>query len=231
MSDVFSRLGSQVVRDVSPAPRRDPFAAAQPTRSAEDAEPATVTPTASSAVPGRVAREHSGAVTPADLLGTPPPDADHFPMTSRGELEASVAESPTAPATKAIQPSPQFASEARPTRAARSALTTATSTATDPVQASAAVSRPEPGRADPGSEPVVAATLRAPDPVFSPTAAESPSAAESPGRPTVQVHIGRLDVRANLDAPVSKQPERPARTSRAGSVSLDDYLAGRRVGS
>ena len=227
MSDVFSRLGSRVVRDVGPAPVADPFAAAQPTRSVEDAQRATVTPATNSSVPSRVAHARSAAQPPAEPLGTPPPAAGPVRMTSLGDPEASVAETP--PATSAFRPSPHAASEVRPTRSERSTLATATSSATDPVPASAVASGPEPDRSEAGAAPVVAATLRAPGPIFIPAAAESPSAAESPGRPTVQVHIGRLDVRANLVAPVSKQPERAARRSSEGSVSLGDYLAGRRV--
>ena len=157
MSDVFSRLGSRVVRDVGPAPVADPFAAAQPTRSVEDAQRATVTPATNSSVPSRVAHARSAAQPPADPLGTPPPAAGPVLMTSLGDPEASVAETP--PATSAFRPSPDAASEVRPTRSERSTLATATSSATDPVPANAVASGPEPDRSEAGAAPVVAATF------------------------------------------------------------------------
>jgi len=47
--------------------------------------------------------------------------------------------------------------------------------------------------------------------------------------PPVRVHIGRLEVRANLQEP--PRPQRPAERPRSQELSLGDYLRGRRSAS
>ena len=67
---------------------------------------------------------------------------------------------------------------------------------------------------------------RAPEPGATPAA--SPAVAAPPEQTTVQVRIGRLEVRANLQE--TKRPEGPRRERAAAppSLSLSDYLRGRR---
>ena len=60
----------------------------------------------------------------------------------------------------------------------------------------------------------------------SPGAARGNSPVAEPG--TISIHIGRLDVRANLEAGSPKPTPRPPPIPDAGP-SLEDYLAGRRV--
>jgi hypothetical protein len=78
------------------------------------------------------------------------------------------------------------------------------------------------------TEPVV--TEPSLDDVISEYSVQPAAPAATPSRPTVRVHIGRLDVRATVDnTPVAPTARRdPARDT---SVSLGDYLAGRKVGS
>ena len=67
-----------------------------------------------------------------------------------------------------------------------------------------------------------------------PTLASRARAGDEPGptgraadrAPVVQIHIGRLDVRANLDAAPAAAP--PAPTPTEPGLSLADYLAGKR---
>jgi hypothetical protein len=58
------------------------------------------------------------------------------------------------------------------------------------------------------------------------TAATSPSGVSGTELPTVRVHIGRLEVRANVQAPVGQQPLR--QPSHPVGLSLADYLRGKR---
>lgn len=98
------------------------------------------------------------------------------------------------------------------------------------------VPRPRRGTTEPPSaaqvenEPVAAAPLAratpvAPAPVASAAAAVLPVAAEQ--QPAVRVHIGRLEVRANLEQPL-KQPQQ-RRESRRSELTLSDYLRGRQA--
>ncbi len=51
---------------------------------------------------------------------------------------------------------------------------------------------------------------------------------EAPEPPAVRVHIGRLEIRANLPEPASSRPPTPPRKDAAKGVSLGDYLRGTR---
>jgi len=69
--------------------------------------------------------------------------------------------------------------------------------------------------------PAVPAVAAAPEPALS-----APAAVARHDEPAVRVHIGRLEVRANLQQPAPKQPRREA--PRAEELSLADYLRGKR---
>ena len=83
-----------------------------------------------------------------------------------------------------------------------------------------------------------AAPLPAAPPVVAPAAVAAPVARSAPaeppaaappaatGTPHVRVHIGRLEVRANLSEP--RPPQRPPERARPQELSLGDYLRGRR---
>ena len=87
-----------------------------------------------------------------------------------------------------------------------------------------------PSAAQVESEPVAAAPLAratpvSPAPVAPVAAAVLPVAAEE--QPTVRVHIGRLEVRANLEQPLQQPQKR--RESRRDELTLSDYLRGRQA--
>jgi hypothetical protein len=79
--------------------------------------------------------------------------------------------------------------------------------------------------------PVASAAVRVTPAMPAVTAAREPalSAQAAPARreePAVRVHIGRLEVRANLQHPPPEQPRREA--PRGEELSLADYLRGKR---
>jgi hypothetical protein len=95
--------------------------------------------------------------------------------------------------------------------------------------------RPKRGTSEPPSvaevetEPVAAvplarATPVAPAPVAHATVPVSVAAEE---QPAVRVHIGRLEVRANLEQPLQQPHQR--RESRRNELTLSDYLRGRQA--
>jgi hypothetical protein len=81
-----------------------------------------------------------------------------------------------------------------------------------------------------GSRPIVPARPRPEDPIFSVPPPGDDSKGQPEVRPEVRVHIGRLDVRANLEPSVAPATHttRPAE-SLDRSLTLDDYLKGRKV--
>jgi len=81
---------------------------------------------------------------------------------------------------------------------------------------------------DLGGRPVASAAPRVTPAVPAVAAAREPAPPAPPHRdePAVRVHIGRLEVRANLEQPAPEQPRREA--ARADALSLSDYLRGKR---
>jgi len=81
-----------------------------------------------------------------------------------------------------------------------------------------------------GSRPIVPAQPRPEDPTFTLPPPWEDSNGQPEVRPEVRVHIGRLDVRANLEPPVAPatQTTTPAE-SQDRSLTLDDYLRGRKA--
>jgi hypothetical protein len=233
VSDLFSRLGSAAV-DSTHRVTADPFATTSIETSAAPASP--LEPLRSSST------NHAPDVALADRADAPtshgdpaPTPAERSPSPSPPPRPTSVAhdriknvaapESPTLTHPQLerhpgqVFPTGQIAAE--PTRGGSTyserALTDVTVTASSASSASSAT-------------PITQATLRPADPLLAPAQAAPAAPAATPSRPTVRVHIGRLDVRATVDnTPVAPTARRdPARDT---SVSLGDYLAGRKVGS
>lgn len=234
MTDVFSRLGSRVVRDLSPARIADPFAA--------EPEPVAAAPIGESTIAHR--QDGIPAITESESHKPRSPESQSEPVNEPGQAtpvtpapndqgspaEVATSTEPlrsmeTSPPLAETVASPRELVPSAPTPNRESPATTAVWPLTESVS-------DDPAGSDVGQPPIVAASLRAPDPIFTSVAAAPSADAEASSRPTVQVHIGRLDVRANLEKQVGAKPAaRPARRASAGSVSLGDYLAGRKVGS
>ncbi len=85
-----------------------------------------------------------------------------------------------------------------------------------------------PGVRSPSVATVVSARRRDPDPIFAAVASDTATSPVADGGPAVRIHIGRLDVRANLESAPSSRPSAQQRRTMPEPVSLDDYLAGRR---
>lgn len=87
----------------------------------------------------------------------------------------------------------------------------------------------DPATTPPSYRPVPAVPLAVASPA-APRRAESISAdpAASPEPSTVRVHIGRLEIRANLPDPAPARPRTPPREEADKGVSLADYLRGAR---
>ena len=159
-------------------------------------------------------------------------------------VEAAAPSSGVPPAERIVEPRASDASPGKPPRreVARLPFRTPAKEAVPAAMSSSenerhdVGSRPERGTSDPPSaaeveaEPVAAVPLARATPVTPASVAPAaagvrPVAAEE--QPAVRVHIGRLEVRANLEQPL-QQPQQRGR-SRRDELTLSDYLRGRQA--
>lgn len=241
MSDVLARLAARAVGQPPTARPRLPARFEPPGASdaglvgliVEDlVAPADTVPGDEAAAPGAPANATARA-------------AEGRPRPSRPQAGAAPSPRPSPDAAAAVR-EPAGGRPAAPPGTARPARRHAGASTPDGPRRSEAVASATPGRADdPGGPSTTAArpAVRAPAPILPPrphpsgaaAATTSPTAgpgvSPTPG-PVVRIHIGRLEVRANLDAP--PPPRRAeANTSRDAGVeelSLGAYLRGERQG-
>jgi hypothetical protein len=196
MSDFLSRLAARAVADAPRAPRREPSTPAAVTV-ASRAEPAPATePPVARALPSAPAVRSEPPEVRVEREIAPEPGERVASSTGREQV---VEQSVVA---EAAAPRPVSAAEPRePDRQRSVAVPVA---AAVPVPAAPIVRR------------VVESRLERTHTVSTIAADEPP----------VRVHIGRLEVRANLEQPAPKPPRREP--ERPQSPTLSDYLRGRR---
>jgi hypothetical protein len=212
VSDFLSRVAARAVASRSVARSRYRFeqqsALDAGLEIVDEGVVATVTPDSAQVVPRRPAAPDTAVAVSADTLPTRPSDGAARPAVDAVPAPAPVAPTrePSLPAVEPVEPVHELPTapppSARPAAAPETAPLRAAFSA-EPVMRVAAAALP--ARPEPRRPPVAVA------------------AAEEPG---VRVHIGRLEVRANLQEPVREQP-RPE-MPKAEELSLRDYLRGRR---
>lgn len=211
MSDFVSRMAARLVGDAVVAqPRlRGLFEADDPAAGLDVFDEEVV---------ARSSREAAAAVLPAAISPTAHPVASPPPGS----------ETPTLPSPSAVAPRVEAGPTATPPDDVRGpvASTTMPHAEPSPVPFSAAEATPEPPQPHvtvvtvPAS-PVLPALVPAPEPAVS-----TPAAAEPEELEPVRVHIGRLEVRANLEE--RARPRREPEARPAAGPSLADYLRGER---
>lgn len=211
MSDFLSRVAARAVASRSVARSRSRFEQLSgPDAGLEIVDEevvATVTRDSAQVVPRRAAASDAAPAVAADTLPARPSDEAARPAVDAVPAPAPVAPTrePSLPAVEPVEPVHELPTAPPPSARPAAAPETVPLRAALPAVPVTRVAAAAPARPERRTRPVAVA------------AAEEPA---------VRVHIGRLEVRANLQERVREQP-RPE-MPKAEELSLSDYLRGKR---